>query len=204
MNISLKLFFVVVSSICYSSLFAQVYVETDKKFAVMAGANFSNMNFNNSITSAATPQPSSWKPGFSIGVAMRIEVLENLYVQPEYYFMQRNGDDKTKGIKYTNNYLSLPVLLNYNFYSRFAIVAGPQFDLLISANKNDNGINSTITHDVEERSINATVGLQADVSETFFLSLRYLHGLNHIGIGQRSNVKEFKYQGVSLLAGVRF
>ncbi|MEO6722898.1 MAG: porin family protein [Ferruginibacter sp.] len=204
MGKNLKLCFLVITTICYTHLFAQVFDKPEKKFAVMAGANVSNMNFNNSITSTATPQAASWKPGISIGCLVRIELMENLYLQPEYYYLQRNGDDKSKGIKYTNNYLSLPVLLNYNFYSRFAIVAGPQFDLLINARSTDNGINTSITHDVEERSIGATVGLQADVTESFFASIRYMHGLNHIGIGQRSNVKEFKYQGISLLAGIRF
>ena len=31
-----------------------------------------------------------------------------------------------------------------------------------------------------------------------------MHGLNHIGIGQRSNIKEFKFEVVSLMLGFAF
>lgn len=206
MRVNLKLLFPAMILICCSRSFAQAYSEdVFKKFSFLAGANASNMNFNNSATaSATTAVPSSWKTGLSIGIGVRVELFDNLYFQPQYFYMQRKGADMSKSFNYTIDYLSLPVLLNYSVSPRFSFFAGPQFDLSIRANAQAGGINSTITHDVEERSIGITGGIEVELIKSFFISLRYIHGLNNIGIGQRSTVKEFKYQGVNVVAGIRF
>ena len=98
----------------------------------------------------------------------------------------------------------MPLLLNYQVSHRLALLAGPQLDMLIDARSADHGTTTGITHDTEERSIGITGGLEVSIYGPLFLSARYLQGLNHIGIGQRSNTKEFKYQAVQLTAGVRF
>lgn len=132
-------------------------------------------------------------------------LVKNLFLQPEYAFTQRNGSDESLGIDYRMDYLSMPILLAYRISPRFSLLAGPQLELLIDAQATpQGGTAKSITHDVEERSISLTGGLEADLFRSFFLSARYLQGLNHVGIGQRSDVKEFKYQAVQLTAGVRF
>ena len=205
MKVSLNGLLGMIVLICCNPVFGQVAsTDASKRFSFLAGANASNMNFNNSPTSSATPVPSTWKAGVSVGVAVRVELFDNFYFQPGYYYMQRNGADKSKETNYTMDYLSLPVLFNYDISSRFSVFAGPQFDLLINAKSEANEVNSTITHDVEERSIALTGGLEIEIIDPFFISLKYMHGFNHIGIGQRSAVKEFKYQGVNVVAGIRF
>ncbi len=87
---------------------------------------------------------------------------------------------------------------------RIAIIAGPQFDLLISAKQKSNGSVTTITHDTEERNISGLAGVEIKLSDAIFLDARYIHGFNHIGIGQRSATTEFKWSGISLAAGVHF
>jgi hypothetical protein len=89
-------------------------------------------------------------------------------------------------------------------FPRFNIISGPQLEILVSAGSTENGIHSNITHDVEERGIGVIGGVEFTVINSFFLSARYLQGLNHVGIGQRSDVKEFKYQSVFITAGIRF
>ena len=205
MKVGLNLLLAAVVLVCCNGAIAQVASPDGfKRFSFLAGANASNMNFNNSPTSSGTPVASSWKAGLTVGVAVRVELFDNFYFHPGYYYMQRNGADKSKETTYTIDYLSLPVLFNYDISSRFSLFAGPQFDLLINAKSEANGVNSTITHDVEERSIAITGGLEIEIIDPFFITLQYMHGFNHIGIGQRSNVKEFKYQGVNVMAGIRF
>ncbi|HEY8733586.1 MAG TPA: hypothetical protein VIL90_03405, partial [Puia sp.] len=68
----------------------------------------------------------------------------------------------------------------------------------------ENGVNTNITHDVEERGIGLIGGLEFTILKSIFLSARYMQGLNHVGIGQRSYTKEFKYQVVNFTAGIRF
>ena len=174
------------------------------RFALQAGADFSNMNFNKGVPAPASPVAASWKAGFTLGLLMRVPLAASWWLQPEYSFTRRNGADKSTNISYQLDYLSLPVLLSYRISPALSVMAGPEAGILIHAGSGNNGSNTNITHDTEERSLGFTGGLQLDIKKRFFLSARYLQGLNHIGIGQRSNLKEFKYQSASLTAGVRF
>jgi hypothetical protein len=184
---------------------AQTYTdEPYNKFAVEAGANYSNMNFNMGYPTPATPIENSWKPGISAGIFFKIPLSRNLFLQPGYFYIRRNGVDKSIDTAYALDYFAFPLLLKYKISSLIDIFAGPQADLLIHANSFSNGIKTDITHDTEERSISATAGFNLHFLKSFYFSARYLQGLNHIGIGQRSNVKEFKFQEVSLLIGFAF
>jgi Outer membrane protein beta-barrel domain len=173
-------------------------------FGFQAGINISNMNFN-----AGEPPPEvhadpSWKTGFTFGLQLRVPLSKKWILQPEYSFSQRNGSDRSIETSYMLNFFSLPILLNYQASPRFNLIAGPQFEILIDASSAENGMKTNITHDVEERGIGITGGLEFIVIKSFFLSAKYLQGLNHVGIGQRSNTKEFKYQSLMFTAGIRF
>jgi hypothetical protein len=99
----------------------------------------------------------------------------------------------------------MPVLLKYEpAAAKIAVEAGPQIDLLINANKDIGGISSNITHDTEERNLGIVAGLEFKVSKELRINARYMHGLNHVGIGQRSNVKEFKYEQLTISASAIF
>lgn len=76
--------------------------------------------------------------------------------------------------------------------------------MLTHAKSDSNGIKNNITHDVEERSIGVEVGVDVQLVNSLFLSARFFKGLNHIGIGQRSDIKEFKYEIVNLSIGITF
>ncbi len=108
------------------------------------------------------------------------------------------------GAEYAFSYLSLPVLLKYNILPCFALLAGPQFDLLIQAKQRINGTSSDITHDTEERSVGATAGLEYYVVKNLSLTARYMYGLNHIGGRQRSAATEFEYQLVQFTTDIKF
>ncbi len=175
-----------------------------KHFGFQIGINLSNMNFNAGDPVPAIKENASWQTGFTFGFQLKVPLAKKLILQPEYSFSQRNGSDKTIATNYTVNYFSLPVLLNYQFSTRFNLLAGPQFEITTSAHSSNNGKSTDITHDVEERGIGIVGGLEFTVIKSFFFSARYLQGMNHVGIGQRSDTKEFKYQAFFLTAGVRF
>jgi hypothetical protein len=84
------------------------------------------------------------------------------------------------------------------------VLAGPQFEILIDARANEQNTNTNITHDMEERGIGIIGGFEFVVYKSFFLSARYLQGLNHVGLRLGSAVKEYKYQSFILSAGIRF
>ena len=182
----------------------QISDAPDKRFGFIGGVNVSNMNFNRGFPRPATPVASSWKSGITVGFLLDIALAKKLFLQPEYYFTQRNGEDKSNETEYSADYLSFPLLLKYKVSSRFSVLAGPQAELLIRARDNSHGVDRNITHDMEERSIGATAGFDFEFYRYLILSARYMRGLNHIGIGQRENVKEFKYDVANLMVGIRF
>ena len=194
-----------VTLICSYKSNAQDFTnDSYKRFGFIAGMNISDMNFNKGVPRPSIPVSATWKSGITIGFLLHIPLSENLFIQPGYSYTQRSGADKSKGINYSIGYLSMPVLLKYKISSRFAFVAGPQAELTIYSNADSNGVKSNITHDVEERSIGVTAGFDIHLINSFFISARYMQGLNHIGIGQRSNVKEFKYEVVDISIGIGF
>lgn len=174
-------------------------------FAFVAGASASNMNFNKGVPAPAIHIDRTWKTGLSLGFLINVPLAEKLFLQPGYYYVQRNGADKSTSINYLVDYLSLPVLLKYEISPAISVLAGPEASLLISAKQNSNGVKTTITHDFEERSIGATGGIDFLIRNNFLISARFMEGLNHVGIGQRSaDVKEFKYESASLSVGIKF
>ena len=175
-----------------------------KRFGFQVGANASNMNFNKGEPPPVAPIAASWKAGLTLGFIMRVPLGEHFLLQPEYNYIQRNGADKSISTSYQLDYFSLPVLLHYKINDLLSVYAGPQGELLIRANATSNGTKLNITHDTEERSLAAVAGIELRILQSFFVSARYVNGFNHIGIGQRSAVKEFKYESVALTAGVSF
>jgi len=174
------------------------------RFGARLGANVTNTNFNQGFPRPAEPVATQWKTGVVGGFFWQIPLRKNLFLQQEYLFSQMGGAVKSTSTTYQLRYLSLPLLLQYRFVPKLALVAGPQFDLLLQAKQQVNGATTTITHDTEERSIGATAGLEFYLTNRLSLDARYMQGLNHVGIGQRSSVQEFKHQMVQVAAVVRF
>lgn len=149
------------------------------------------------------PVDTKWKPGFVVGALVEVGLSEHWALQQEYLYSQQSGEING-GARYKMQYLSLPLLLKYRVVPRLALVAGPQFDLMLKAQQELGGQTTDITHDTEERGLGATAGLEVSILRNLSFSARYLQGLNHVGIGQRSAVQEFKWQSVQVAAEVRF
>ncbi|MCW3118434.1 MAG: hypothetical protein JWM28_2516 [Chitinophagaceae bacterium] len=177
---------------------------TFKRFGFMAGVNFSHMNFNKGVPPPPVPVKTTWKTGVFFGFLLQVPVTGNLSVQPEYLFSQLGGENKDSKVIYKLNYFSMPVLLKYQFTPKIAAMAGPQLDLLINAKKDSSGSSDNITHDTEERSFGLAIGLEFQILKDLGINARYMHGLNHVGIGQRSDVKEFKYELLQVSACIHF
>jgi opacity protein-like surface antigen len=150
------------------------------------------------------PVETTWQTGFLVGALVQVDFTQKLALQQEYLLVQQGGKVNSSNTQYRLRYLSLPLLLKYRVVPRLALVAGPQFDLLLDARQETAGQTTGITHDTEERGLGATAGLEVQLWRGLNLSARYLQGLNHVGIGQRSAVQEFKWQSAQVAAEVRF
>lgn len=191
----MKLLLLLALTACFNKLSAQQY-------GFKAGASYSTMNFQ----AAGTPGniKSSWKPGFYLGGLLRVRLNTALSLQPEYVYKMMKGDDIVSNTDFTLHYLSFPVLLRAKLNERIALLAGPEFGLLIHAQQRSSSASLDATHDTEERAVSAVGGLEVRVASSLFVEARYVHGVNHVGLGQRSALREFKWRGVEVGFGWRF
>lgn len=184
---------------------AQVSDKSDfKRFGFRAGANFSHINFAKGSPPPTVPINTTWGAGITFGFLLLVPLSEKFFIQPEYMFSQMGGEVKSSKTVYKLNYFSMPVFLKYQLNERFSLMTGPQFDVLLNSKMKVNGSSTDITHDTEERSIGAVAGIEFQIIESLSLCARYMQGLNHIGLGQRSNVQEFKYEMTQMTACVKF
>ena len=191
-----------ISFLILPALTAQDIEPGYKRFGIRAGVNFSHINFAKGVP--PVPLETSWGAGINFGFLMLVNITGDLYFQPEYAYSQMGGQVKSSNTVYKLNYFSMPLFLKYQLHEKFSFMAGPQFDLLINAKKKVNGSSTNITHDTEERSLAATAGIEYQLIESFSVSARYMYGINHIGLGQRSDIQEFKYEMVQLMACIKF
>ncbi len=165
------------------------------RFGIRAGASCNVMNFNAGANTGGAGFQNKWKPGFYLGAGLTVPLDETFSFQPEYVYRFMPGWEERVKAGYHLDYLSLPVLLKAAVSPRLAVLAGPEFGLLVRSTQKLNGTIYNVTHDTEERAISAVAGVEVQVAKGLVVDLRWVHGLNHVGLGQRSDTREFKWRG---------
>ena len=145
--------------------------------------------------------------GYSAGVYADIKTGKKWSIQPEVLFNQVSTDtsdkfselyninaDKVSKIKL--NYLSIPILLNYNLSKGISLQAGPQFGILMSQSKGllQNGKDAFKTGD-----FSMLGGLQLKFS-SIRLYGRYAIGLSNLN--DIDNRDKWKNQSIQLGIGL--
>ena len=106
------------------------------KFGLKAGVNISNIqwayNDDNRI-------------GVHVGALAHIHLSPQWGLQPELIYSQEGGKQNTSLGQYTwkNDYVNIPLMLQYMFDNGFRIEAGPQLGLLVGSDNNDDIFKST-------------------------------------------------------------
>ncbi len=172
------------------------------KFGLKAGINSSHMDFSKG--SPPSDIKTSWGTGLNLGLVMVVPVAGKFSLQQEYMYSQMNSREKDSDTAYQFDYISLPLFLRYQLLKKVFLLTGPQFDLLINSKRKENGSSSDITHDTEERSVGITSGIEFQVVNSLSISAKYMKGFNHIGIGQRSEIQEFKFEMFQLSTHYKF
>lgn len=104
-----------------------------QQFGIKAGMNVSSLSTEEGLDDQKS------KIGFNAGVFMNAPLAENFSIQPELLYSQY-GDKANATIagneySYARNldYVTLPVMFQYNATPSFYLEAGPEFGLLVSA-----------------------------------------------------------------------
>lgn len=187
-----KLIFLATTLLIFSASYSQI------NFGVKAGASI------NKISGKSFKDEFSY--GYHAGAYVTLGIGGKLSIQPEVLFNQITADtasnfsavypsfNKINHIKL--NYLTIPILLNYNISNILALQAGPQFGILMDQNKNflQNGEQAFKNGD-----FSMIGGLQLKLLK-FRIYGRYVVGLSDINnIG---DADKWKSQSVQLGVGI--
>lgn len=189
-----KYIFFILLIFVLNDIVAQPIYHQSARFGIRAGANFSHMDFSKGSLPLDIPTKTNWQTGILTGVVVWVPLGKNFFFQPEYLFSQMGGNIETEKRLYVINYMSLPIFLNWQLGNRFSILMGPQFDLLINAKQKTENNSASIEKDIEHRSLILTGGLEFFFTNNAAVAIRYMHGINHIGLSRETGEQDFKYE----------
>ena len=162
-------------------IFLGFQLNAQQKFglAVKVGQNFSK------VDNVAVDRNSA---SYHAGVTMHIGLSEAFSIAPEVLFSQTKLEASptandlltNKALKletYHLNYLTIPILLQYNLVKSFSIQAGPQYGILLDQSK-DGPENARIAFSSGEFAVVGGAKLNLG---GFFVYGRYVIGMNNIG-----------------------
>ncbi|WP_027377435.1 porin family protein [Kaistella palustris] len=166
-----------------------------QQFGVKAGMNVSSLSKDASLSDQGS------KIGFNAGVFMNAPLATNFSIQPEILYNNLGSkvylsETDINGTTYRNeyarhlDYITVPVMFQYNATPAFYLEAGPEFGLMVSAKdkfKNtENGVaQNTVESDISTDNFNTFnfgVGIGAGYYFTpnVGLTARYVAGVTDI------------------------
>ena len=169
--------------------------ESNLKFGVKGGVNFSNLSTDNA-------QDNKMLTGVNLGLFAKLPVTNSIAIQPEIYFT-------TKGSKLTYNnvfvdgtanfdlnYIEIPVLLVLNVTENFNVHVGPYASYLVSSKvKNASDVSfynfegNINSNDFNKFDTGIVAGVGIDL-HSLSIGVRYNFGLIKVG-------KERDYNGTT-------
>ena len=145
--------------------------------------------------------------GYNLGAFAELGLSDKVAIQPEVMWNQTNYRTGSKfsdiypegsnDVKGKLNYLSIPILLNYNVAKFFTLQAGPQFGILIDQDKSlfKNGQEA-----FKKGDFSMLGGVQLNIG-SLKLGGRYVVGLANIN--DIDNKEKWKNQGFQVYLGTR-
>lgn len=164
------------------------------KYGAKLGINISN--FSGDVTDSKS------LIGAQFGGFAEIKISDKFAFQPELLFSIQGakskytetylGDTYSEESKTKLNYLNIPVLAKYYLADKFAVLAGPQFGILMSAKEDYDisetysGITDSYSESVDVKnfykslSLSFNLGANYSFSDNLFVDARYNLGLSSI------------------------
>lgn len=152
-----------------------------QQFGAKAGANFS------SISDEGYTEANS-KVGYYAGVFMKAPISSEFSIQPEVLY-NNLGAETTYGTygssKLDLNYISVPVMFQYNATPNFYLEAGPEASFLVGAKQTVNttvgsGTQDLDTDDFNKFNLGLGLGAGFDITPNIGLNARYVAGFSDV------------------------
>ena len=139
-----------------------------QSFGVKAGANFSNISEMEADT----------KVGFYGGLFMNAPIAAEFSIQPELLY--NNLGAKEGDYKLNLDYISVPVMFQYNATPKFYLEAGPQFSFLISAKGKEDSKSVDVKDELNGFDFGVGLGAGYWITPKLGVNARYVAGFTDI------------------------
>lgn len=175
-------------------LFSALSYAQDVKFGAKVGLNISNLSGDVEDTKSLI--------GAHLGGFAEISISEKFAIQPELLFSMQGAKSEysesdvdysySEESKTKLNYLNVPILAKYYVAEKFALLAGPQFGILMSAkeeyefSENFGGVADSGSESIDAKefykslALSFNLGASYSITENFFIDARYNLGLSSI------------------------
>jgi hypothetical protein len=178
------------------SLVALIAIST-VSFAQLSGGVRAGLNLSNQKFSVGDESESGdMKAGFLLGLYLTGNISDNVAIQPELVYSSMGAKDDDGDLKL--GYISIPILLRYNFNEMINLHVGPQFGILASAKVEDEDIKDFY----KGLDVGAAIGLGADFG-AFNAGVRYYMGLSNIAEDNDLVDLEAKNSAFQIVLGYR-
>ena len=147
---------------------------------VKAGANFANLSSDEVDTKGKT--------GYHVGAYANIHFSEKFGITPEVLWSAQGGDLDEAEIN--TNYIAIPIMLRWRIIDLISLEAGPQFNVLTSAEADD----VDVTDDFASPCYSAAFGAVCHLPLGFTAGLRYVAGLTDLSKNDEDKLKDQNFQ----------
>lgn len=156
----------IISFVCICFAISFSYAQ-ESKYGIRGGVNIS------SISSDDIPEDlEDGRIGVFFGFFAEYAINNKISIQPELHYSAQGNKEEDLRV----NYLNLPVFLKYNITDVFNIHIGPQAGLKIwEWEDNQEDVTDFGTFD-----FSAVAGIGANITDNFFVDIRYAFGLTNV------------------------
>ena len=140
------------------------------------------------------------KAGLVFGGSSNFKITDNFSFQPEILWVQKGSkttnSDSLLFFKWRLNYISIPVLVNYQIQPRFTLQAGLTADFLIDAKVDGGGGFLDRTDELERFDPNYTFGVEYKIGDNFSANARYQYSFKWL--------EDLHFKNSNVLVTLRF
>ena len=149
------------------ALFGAMNAQT---FGLKAGMNVSSVSESNTKS----------KVGFYGGVLMNAPIATNFSIQPEILYSGKGAKSDEGDFSLNLDYISIPVMFQYNVVPQFYLEAGPEFSFLISANAKGSGTSVDVKEFYNGFDMGIGLGAGYYIIPSVGINARYVAGFTDI------------------------
>ncbi|WP_419870879.1 porin family protein [Chryseobacterium sp. CT-SW4] len=140
-------------------------------FGVKAGLNISSISDSDGKS----------KAGFYGGVLMNVPVASSFSVQPEVLYSGLGAkNDGSPELKVNLDYISVPVMFQYNATPEFYLEAGPQFSFLVNSKFKYQSLSVDANDYMKTFDFGIGIGAGYYFQQKFGITARYVAGVTDI------------------------